>query len=58
MSQRNRKLIEENFGWQKCVGLLRNRHHRGREKVRWNFAFTSAVYNLVRLRRLLAAVTA
>lgn len=53
-SQRKRKLVEEGFGWQKCVGLLRKLHHRGRETVGWIFAFTSAAYNLVRLRRLLA----
>lgn len=51
-SQRRRKLVEEGFGWQKCVGLLRKLHHRGRETVGWIFAFTSAVYNLVRLRTL------
>jgi hypothetical protein len=55
VSQRKRKLVEEGFGWQKCVGLLRKLHHRGRQKVSWVFAFTSAAYNLVRLRTLLAA---
>lgn len=55
VSQRKRKLVEEGFGWHKSVGLLRKLHHRGREKVAWIFAFTSAVYNLVRLRTLLAA---
>jgi hypothetical protein len=54
VSQRKRKLVEEGFGWQKCVGLLRKLHHRGRERVSWVFAFTSAAYNLVRLRTLLA----
>jgi transposase len=54
ISQRKRKLVEEGFGWQKCVGLLRKLHHRGRETVSWIFAFTSAAYNLVRLRTLLA----
>ena len=54
VSQRKRKLVEEGFGWQKCVGLLRKLHHRGREKVAWIFAFASAAYNLVRLRTLLA----
>jgi transposase len=54
LSQRKRKLVEEAFGWQKCVGLLRKLHHRGREKVSWIFAFSSAAYNLVRLRTLLA----
>ena len=55
ISQRKRKLVEERFGWDKCVGLLRKLHHRGREKVGWIFAVTSAAHNLVRLRTLLAA---
>jgi hypothetical protein len=54
ISQRKRKLIEQGFGWQKCVGLLRKLHHRGRETVSWIFAFTSAAYNLVRIRNLLS----
>ncbi|MSR05477.1 MAG: IS5 family transposase [Gemmatimonadetes bacterium] len=54
VSQRERTLVEEGFGWQKCVGLLRKLHHRGRELVSWVFTFTSAAYNLVRLRTLLA----
>jgi transposase len=54
ISQRKRKLIEQGFGWQKCVGPLRKLHHRGRELVSWLFAFTSAAYNLVRIRTLLA----
>jgi transposase len=53
ISQRKRKLIEQGFGWQKCVGLLRKLHHRGRERVGWIFTFASAAYNLVRLRTLL-----
>jgi transposase len=53
VSQRKRKLVEEGFGWQKCVGLLRKLHHRGRDTVGWIFTFTSAAYNLVRLRALL-----
>ncbi len=57
-SQRKRKLVEEGFGWQKCVGLLRKLHHRGCATVRWIFAFTSAAYNLVRLRTLLGAAPA
>lgn len=58
MSQRKRKLVEQGFGWQKSVGLLRKLHHRGRETVSWIFAFTSAAYNLVRLRSLLTTATA
>jgi len=54
VSQRKRKLVEEAFGWQKCVALLRKLHHRGRERVSWIFTFASAAYNLVRLRTLLA----
>jgi hypothetical protein len=54
VSQRKRKLVEEGFGWHKTVGLLRRLQHRGRAKVGWIFAFTSAAYNLVRLRTLLA----
>lgn len=55
ISQRKRKLVEESFGWGKCIGLLRKLHHRGREVVGWIFTFTTAAYNLVRLRTLLAA---
>lgn len=58
ISQRKRKLVEEGFGWQKCVGVLRKLHHRGREKVEWIFTFTSAAYNLVRLRTLLTPAPA
>lgn len=57
-SQRKRKLVEECFGWQKCVALLRKLHHRGQDKVSWIFTFASAAYNLVRLRRLMAPCTA
>jgi hypothetical protein len=53
VSQRKRKRIEESYGWGKVVGLLRKLRHRGREKVGWIFAFTNAVYNLVRIRTLI-----
>jgi hypothetical protein len=58
VSQRKRKLVEHGFGWQKCVGLVRKLHHRGRETVSWIFAFTSAAYNLVRIRSLLTPAPA
>jgi transposase len=54
-SQKRRKLVEESFGWKKTVGLLRKLRHRGTELVDWIFAFTSAAYNLVRIRTLIAA---
>ncbi|MGH9643223.1 MAG: IS5 family transposase, partial [Terriglobales bacterium] len=55
VSQRKRKRVEEIFGWGKTVGLLRKLRHRGREVVGWIFTFTSAVYNLVRIRTLIRA---
>jgi transposase len=55
VSQRKRKLVEEGFGWSKVIGLLRKLRHRGRDKVGWIFTFTTAVYNLVRIRTLIRA---
>ena len=55
ISQRKRKLVEQPFGWMKTVGLLRKVRHRGRSKVGWMFTFTAAVYDMVRMRRLIEA---
>ena len=55
LSQRKRKLVEQAFGWMKTVGGLRKLHHRGGPLVAWIFTFTAAVYNIVRMRRLLGA---
>ncbi|MGH3515502.1 MAG: IS5 family transposase [Pseudonocardiaceae bacterium] len=55
ISQRRRKRVEEIFGWDKTIGLLRKLRHRGRAAVSWIFTFTSAVYNLVRIRTLIRA---
>ena len=57
VSQRARKRIEEAFGWIKTVGGLRKTRHRGRDKVRWTFTLTAAAYNLIRLPKLLGAVS-
>ena len=54
-SQRRRKRVEEVFGWMKTVGLMRKTRHRGLARVGWCFTLTAAAYNLVRLRRLVAA---
>lgn len=54
-SQVRRKKVEQPFGWMKAFGGLRKLRHRGRAKVRWQFVFTAAVYNLVLMTRLLAA---
>ena len=58
VSQRKRKRIEEIFGWLKTVGLCRQPRFRGLERVGWMVTFATAVYNLVRMRRLLAEATA
>ena len=36
----------------KTMGLLRKTRHRGVPRVGWMFTFTTAVYNLVRMRNL------
>jgi transposase len=55
VSQVRRKRVEETFGWGKTVGLLRKLRHRGRALVGWIFTFTTAAYNLVRMRTLIRA---
>ena len=54
VSQRKRKRIEEVFGWVKTVAALRKTRHRGLERVAWVLTFTTAAYNLVRMRNLLS----
>lgn len=46
--------MEEIFGWLNTVGLLRQTRHRGMARVGWMFTFAAAVYNLVRMRTLVA----
>jgi transposase len=55
VSQIKRKRIEESFGWLKTIALMRKVRHRGLEKVAWVFTFAAAAYNLVRMRKLMAA---
>jgi transposase len=57
LSQRLRKRGEEIFGWMKTIGLVRQMRHRGRDRVGWQFLFVAAVYDLVRMRPLVAALT-
>ena len=54
ISQRKRKRIEEIFGWMKTVGQMRKLRHRGTERVSSIFIFAAAVYNLVRMKTLVA----
>lgn len=53
VSQKKRKLVEQGFGWKKTIGLLRKLRHRGLERVEWMYTFTTAAFNLVRMRSLL-----
>ena len=55
VSQVIRKRIEEAFGWMKAAAGLRKTRHRGLDRVGWQFTFTLAAYNLIRLPKLLAA---
>ena len=54
VSIRKRKQIEERFGWMKGIGLMRKLRHRGKMLVNQPFLFTAAIYNLVRMKGLLA----
>ncbi len=56
VSQRVRKRVEEIFGWLKTIGLLRKVKHRGQPQVDSVFRLGLAVYNLVRIRNLMAEV--
>jgi hypothetical protein len=53
VSQKKRKLVEQGFGWKKTIGMMRKLRHRGLERVRWMYTFTTAAFNLVRMRSLL-----
>ena len=55
LSQKKRQRVEEIFGWMKTIGLMRKVRHRGRKRVEWMFTWMAALYNLVRIRNLMAA---
>ena len=55
ISQWKRKMVEEIYGWAKTVGLMRKTRHKGLERGGWIFTFTTAVYNLVRIRNIIGA---
>ncbi len=57
VSQRKRKRIEEPFGWGKTIGGLARPMLRGVEKLGFKFTLTMAGYNLIRLPKLIAAVS-
>jgi hypothetical protein len=54
VSQRIRRKIEERFGSIKTVAGQEQTRFRGRERVGIAFTFAAAVYNLVRLPKLMA----
>lgn len=39
----------------KTIGGMRKLRHRGGARVDWQFGFTEAVYNLVRIRKMAVA---
>lgn len=55
ISQWKRKAVEEIFGWGKTIGLMRKSRHKGVLRGGWMFTFTTAVYNLIRIRNILGA---
>ena len=54
-SQAARRRGERVHGWTKTVGLQRQTHQRGTARVGWVFTLALAVYDLVRMRSLLAS---
>jgi transposase len=54
VSQRKRKLVEEVFGWGKTIAGIAKVKMRGLARVRFQFTFAMAAYNLIRMPRLLA----
>ena len=56
-SQRQRKCIEEVFGWAKVQAGLAKTRFRRRRRVDASFVLALAAYNLIRLPKLLAAPT-
>ncbi len=55
LSQWKRKAVEEIFGWLKTIGLMRKINYKGLKRGGWIFTFTTAVYNLIRIRNIIGA---
>jgi hypothetical protein len=55
VSQRERKRIEEVFGWVKTVGGQRKTRYRCTALVDWMFTLSAAAYNLIRMPKRLDA---
>ncbi len=52
-SQKQRKRVEQVFGWIKHVAGMRQTKFRGRRRVEWMFQLAAAALNLRRMQRLL-----
>jgi len=57
MSQRQRKRIEESFGYMKTIGTMRKTKLRGVALVNWMFRLNAAAYNLIRMVNIARAFT-
>lgn len=54
ISQRIRKRVEEIFGWQKTIGIVRKVKLKGVERVNWMFNWNAVGYNLMRIGKMMA----
>lgn len=54
-SQRRRKVVDDLLVWAKAVAVPRGSRHVGRRNIAQQLEVTASAFNLVRLRRLLAA---
>jgi transposase len=53
-SMKDRKKIEEFFGWAKVIAGFRKLRHVGLEKVRFYFSLAAGCFNLIKLKNLMA----
>ena len=53
-SMKDRKKIEEFFGWAKVIAGFRKLRHVGLEKIRFYFSLAAGCFNLVKLKNLAA----
>jgi transposase len=53
-SIKDRKKIEEFFGWAKVIAGFRKLRHVGLEKIKFYFSLAAGCFNLVKLRNLIA----
>lgn len=54
VSQKKRKRVEEIFGWLKAFSIMRRPHFRGLDRIEYLFKFAVSVYNILRIRNILA----